>query len=262
MSATRRILATCGGWAPARWGDVELSPLQRYALSLTGVTGRRIRVAFVNTASGDQRVDEGRELAAAAAAGVDAVHVRLFGRNQPNLRETILESDLVWVGGGSVANLLAVWRVHGLDRVLREAWEEGVLLAGTSAGALCWHVGGPTSTFGDIEVIDDALGLVPYSLGVHYDSQPERRPALQPRRAVAGDATARVARQERRPALQVAIAAGRLPGGFGLDEGTGIVYSDGRAVEYVTEIAGNAVHRVERAPAGAAEQRLETRLVD
>lgn len=239
MSATRRILATCGGWAPARWGDVELSPLQRYALSLTGVTGRRIRVAFVNTASGDQRVDEGRELAAAAAAGVDAVHVRLFGRNQPNLRETILESDLVWVGGGSVANLLAVWRVHGLDRVLREAWEEGVLLAGTSAGALCWHVGGPTSTFGDIEVIDDALGLVPYSLGVHYDSQPERRPALQ-----------------------AAIAAGRLPGGFGLDEGTGIVYSDGRAVEYVTEIAGNAVHRVERAPAGAAEQRLETRLVD
>lgn len=236
MTASRRILATCGGWTPTRWGDVEFSPLQRYALELTGVTGRRIRVAFVNTASGDQRVDEGRELAVAAAAGVDAVHVRLFGRNQPDLRETILESDLVWVGGGSVANLLAVWRVHGLDRVLREAWDRGVLLAGTSAGALCWHVGGPTSTFGEVEVIDDALAFVPHSLGVHYDSQPERRPALQH-----------------------AIATGRLPDGFGLDEGTGIVYADGEPVEFVTEIAGNAVHRVERTPAGAGERRIEPR---
>jgi peptidase E len=234
---TRRILATCGGWTPARWGDVEFSPLQRYALELTGVTGRRIRVAFINTASGDQRVDEGRELAAAAVVGVDAVHVRLFGRNQPDLRETILGSDLVWVGGGSVANLLAVWRVHSLDRVLREAWEAGVLLAGTSAGALCWHVGGPTSTFGEVSVIDDGLGFVPYSLGVHYDSQPERRPALQ-----------------------AAVAAGEVPDGFGLDEGTAVLYEHGRAVEYVTEVAGNVVHRVERFCGRTHEHRLPTRL--
>lgn len=235
---SRRILATCGGWTPAQWGDVEFSPLQRYALELTGVTGRRIRVAFINTASGDQRVDEGRELAAAAQTGVDAVHVRLFGRNQPDLRETILGSDLVWVGGGSVANLLAVWRVHGLDRVLREAWDAGILLAGTSAGALCWHVGGPTSTFGEVSVIDDGLGLVPYSLGVHYDSQPERRPALQH-----------------------AIATGALPHGFGLDEGTAVLYVDGEPVEHLTEVAGNAVHRVIRSSAGVDEERLVTRVL-
>ena len=236
---TRRILATCGGWTPARWGDVEFSPLQRYALELTGVTGRRIRVAFVNTASGDQRVDEGRELAAAAQAGVDAVHVRLFGRNQPDVRETVLGSDLVWVGGGSVANLLAVWRTHGLDAVMREAWEAGVVLAGTSAGALCWHVGGPTSTFGDVRVVHDGLALVPHSLGVHYDSQPERRPALQR-----------------------AIAAGAMPAGFGLDEGTGIVYEGTEPAEFVTEVAGSAVHRVERSGDGAAERRLDTRRLD
>lgn len=232
----RRILATCGGWTPARWGDVEFSPLQRYALDLTGVTGRRIRMAFVNTASGDQRLDEGRELAAANAVGVDAVHLRLFGRNQPDLHETVMGSDLVWVGGGSAANLLAVWRVHGLDAVMREAWEAGVLLAGTSAGALCWHVGGPTTTFGETTVVDDGLGLVPYSLGVHYDSQPERRPALQG-----------------------AIAEGRLPDGFGLDEGTGVLYEDAVPVEFVTEITGNAVHRVVRARGGVAEERLESR---
>lgn len=234
----RRILATCGGWSAARWGDVEFSPVQRHALELTGVSGRRIRVAFVNTASGDQRVDEGRELAAAARVGVDAVHVRLFGRNQPDLREAVLDSDLVWVGGGSAANLLAVWRTHGLDQVMREAWESGILLAGTSAGALCWHVGGPTSTFGPVSVIDDGLALVPYALGVHYDSQPDRRPALQR-----------------------AVASGALPTGFGLEEGTAVLYAGADPVEFLTEIDGAAVHRVHREGAGVDEQRVDARLV-
>lgn len=232
----RRILATCGGWTPARWGDVDFSPLQRYALELTGVTGRRIRVAFINTASGDQRVDEGRELAAAAKSGVDAVHVRLFGRNQPDLRDVVLGSDLIWVGGGSAANLLALWRLHRLDAVLAEAWASGVLLAGTSAGALCWHVGGPTTTFGSASVVNDGLALVPYSVGVHFDSQPDRRPALHR-----------------------AVAAGELPSGFGLDEGTAVLYNGEDPVEFLSELPGNAVHRVDRANDRAVEQRLTTR---
>lgn len=234
----RRILATCGGWTPARWGDVEFSPLQRYALELTGVTGRRIRIAFVNTASGDQRVDEGRELAAATKAGVDAVHIRLFGRNQPDLHEAVLESDLIWVGGGSAANLLALWRLHQLDAALYEAWASGVLLAGTSAGALCWHVGGPTTTFGAATVVEDALAFVPYSLGVHFDSQPERRPALHR-----------------------AIGAGELPTGFGLDEGTAVLYGGDQPVEFLTEVSGNAVHRIDVIDDRIDEQRLITRSV-
>ena len=238
MSVRRRILATCGGWMPAKWGDVEFSPLQRYALELAGVTGRRPRVTFINTASGDQRADESRELAAAAAAGVDAVHVRLFGRNQPDLREVVFGSDVVWVGGGSVANLLAVWRVHGLDLVLRDAWDSGVLLAGTSAGALCWHVGGPTSTFGDLAVVDDALGFVPYSMGVHDDSQPGRRPAFER-----------------------AIATGVLPDGFALEEGTAVLYEDENPVDFVSETEDATVHRVERSGTGTVSQRVKTRLL-
>jgi peptidase E len=238
VSKKRTILATCGGWSAAQWGDVEFSPLQRYALDVTGVTGRRPRVAFVNTASGDQRIDEGRELAAARQVGVDAVHIRLFGRNQPDLREAVLASDLVWVAGGSVANLLAVWRVHGLPEVLAEAADQGTVLAGTSAGAICWHVGGPTTTFGPVAVIDDALGFVDRSVGVHYDSQPDRRPALQR-----------------------AIADGTLPNGFGLDEGAAVLYVDGEPVEMLTEAPAGAVWAVERDGDGVAESRCRTRVL-
>lgn len=229
-----RILATCGGWADSSWGDVEFGPLMRFALDLTGVQGRP-RVVFVNTAGGDQRTDEGRELAAAMAAGVDAVHLRLFGRTAIDLAEIVESADLVWAGGGSVVNLLAVWRAHGLDEVMRQAWQAGTLLAGTSAGALCWHEGGPTSGFGEVRTVEDGLSFIPGSLGVHYDSQPERRPALQR-----------------------AVDAGRLPGGFGLDEGTAVLYEGDRAVDFVTERPGGRVHRVD---AGVAEQPLPTRSI-
>ncbi|MEW1834898.1 peptidase E [Microbacterium sp. NPDC079995] len=238
MSTLGTIVATCGGWSPAAWGDVELSPVQRYAIDLAGVAGRRPRVAFVNTASGDQRGDEGRELAAAAAAGVDAVHVRLFGRNQPDLDEVIGGCDVVWVGGGSVTNLLAVWHAHGLDRVLRGAWQRGVVLAGTSAGAICWHVGGPTTSTGGLTVETSGLGLIPGSVGVHYDSQPGRRPALH-----------------------AAVAGGVLPDGFGLDEGAAVVYRGTEPVEYLSENPAGAVYRVRRSRERATEERLPTRLL-
>ena len=92
----------------------------------------------------------------------------------------LLGQDVVWVGGGSVANLLVVWRLHGLDRALREAWQAGVVLAGVSAGSVCWHVGGTTDSFGpDLRPVTDGLGFVPYSAGVHYDSEPQRRPLFQ-----------------------------------------------------------------------------------
>ncbi len=97
-----------------------------------------------------------------------------------------------------------------------------MLLAGTSAGALCWHEGGPTSGFGEVRTVHDGLGFIPGSLGVHYDSQAERRPAL--RRAV---------------------DAGTLPGGFGLNEGTAVLYEGDRAVDFVTERAGSVVYRVD-----------------
>ncbi|MGV9194135.1 Type 1 glutamine amidotransferase-like domain-containing protein [Microbacterium sp. MC2] len=233
----RTILATCTGWISGE-DRVDLSPVQRYAVELTGVTGRRVRVAYVNTAGGDQLADEEREQAAARKAGVDAMHVRLFGRTVIDLDEALSDRDLIWVGGGSVANLLSVWRRHGLERVLTAAWERGVVLAGTSAGAICWHRGGPTSSFGELALETDALGLIPGSLGVHYDSQPGRRPLLHD-----------------------AVARGILPDGFGLDEGTAVRYDGTAAVEFLTESPAGGVHRVSRAGDGVVEERMPSRLL-
>jgi peptidase E len=85
----------------------------------------------------------------------------------------------VWVGGGSVANLLALWRLHGIDHAMRSAWEQGVSLSGVSAGSLCWHLGGTTDSFGQIlQPVTNALGFLPFNNGVHYDAEAQRRPLL------------------------------------------------------------------------------------
>ena len=128
----------------------------------------------------------------------------------PDVRAHLLDQDVVWVGGGSVANLLAVWRVHGLDEVMREAWEAGVVLAGVSAGSICWHVGGTTDSFGpDLRPVTDGLALLPYGNGVHYDSEERRRPLLH--RLVADGTLPTSLRHRRRcrPALRGHRAASR-----------------------------------------------------
>jgi len=80
------------------------------------------------------------------------------------------------VGGGNTVNMLAIWRAHGVDAILREAWEAGVVLAGMSAGALCWFEGGITDSYGAVDGLPDGLGLLPGSMCPHFDSEPGRRP--------------------------------------------------------------------------------------
>ena len=114
-------------------------------------------------------------------ARYEASHLQLFTMpNVEDVREHLLGQDVIWVSGGSVAGLLAMWRLHGVDAVMREAWEAGVVLTGVSAGSLCWHVGGTTDSFGpELRPVDNGLALLPFSNGVHYDSEPERRPLFQ-----------------------------------------------------------------------------------
>ena len=112
-------------------------------------------------------------LVPAPAPGLDAaaVHEGLQGRHPVHL----LAQDVIWVGGGSVAALLAVWRLHGLESIMREAWEQGVVLAGSSAGSICWHAGGTTDSFGpELRPVTDGLALIPASNSVHHDSEPQR----------------------------------------------------------------------------------------
>lgn len=235
-AAEPTIVATCGGLTPGTWTDAAYGPLIEHAIELARVSGRPPRVTHVNTAGGDQRQIEGTELEAARLAGVDASHLRLFPHpNVEDLRTHILSQDVVWVSGGSLVNLLAVWRAHGLDAVFREAWQAGVVLAGGSAGALCWHSGGTTASFGpQIDAVPDGLGLLPESLGVHYDSDPNRRVAHR-----------------------AAVAAGTLPEGYALDEGVGIVYAGTSVVDVIAERAGQFAWRVER----GTESRITPRVL-
>jgi peptidase E len=138
-----------------------------------------------------------------------------------------------------VANLLAVWRTHQLERVLHECWQAGVVLGGVSAGSVCSHVGGTTDSFGlQLRLVTNGLGWLPYANGVHYDSEAQRRPLLNR-----------------------LIADGRLPDAYATDDGVGLIYRGTRmVVEAVSQQVGKAAYFVARGQDGRArETRIEPR---
>lgn len=240
---TRRILATSGGFVPGdRYTVAQPGGTMRRLLALTGK--ERPRLTFVMTASGDDRSYLTRSYAAFRGWSVDLHHLELF--SMPNLdpREAILSSDAVWVGGGSVANLLAVWRVHRVDEVMREAWDAGVVLGGVSAGSICWHQGGTTDSFGpDLRAVTDGLALLPYANGVHYDSEEQRRPLLH---RLVGD--------------------GSLGTAFATDDYSGILYEGTEPVEVVVDREPSSesnpmAYRVERSGGEVVETPLPPGLI-
>ncbi len=211
----------------------------RFALELSGAA--RPRLCALGTADGDQRFSQAFLAEAGEEVGVGVRFLNVYP--MPNVADPaafLLEHDVVWVGGGSVANLLALWRLHRYDHALRAAWEAGVVLSGVSAGSICWHVGGTTDSFGpELQAVTDGLGLIPYANGVHYDTEPQRRPALH--RLIAG---------------------GTLPDGYATENGVGLLYRADRLVEAVTEIPGKAAYAVSRSPEGrVTEERIEPRLL-
>ncbi|MGN6169252.1 MAG: Type 1 glutamine amidotransferase-like domain-containing protein, partial [Solirubrobacteraceae bacterium] len=156
------------------------APLLDYALDLARPSSRP-RLCFVNTAGGDQAWWNAAIHAAYYERDVEVSCLSLFPMpNVTDLAGHLLAQDTVWGGGGSTANLLALWRLHGLDRAMRNCWEAGVVLAGVSAGSICWHVGGTTDSYGpELRPVTDALGFLPFSNGVHYDVDEQRRPLFQ-----------------------------------------------------------------------------------
>ena len=234
------ILATSGGLVRGTWTDVAFGPLIFYAVELSGVTGRTPRLCHVGTAGGDQRWFQAWFNDAGHAAGITVSHLNLFSMpNTADMTGMLLEQDVVWVGGGSVANLLALWRLHGLDESFRRAWTAGVVLSGVSAGSICWHIGGTTDSFGpDLRPVTNGLGFLPFSNGVHYDSEPQRRPLYQR-----------------------LVAEGTLPDGYATDDGTGLVYRGTELAEAVTEVRGKGTYWVTRDDGQAREDRIEPRVL-
>jgi len=138
------------------------------------------RVCFVPTAGGDQ--DAYGERVGDALHGLARFSVlRLFAREVADLDAFLAEQDVVYVGGGSTVNLLAVWRAHGLDRALRRAYETGVVTAGVSAGANCWFERSTTDSWllGRADGLRDGLGWLPGGFCPHHSSEPARRPQLR-----------------------------------------------------------------------------------
>ncbi len=234
------VLATSIGFDSRGRGPTDWAPGPVFdlAVDLAGAPAQP-RLCFLGTATGDDPARLAGVYGAFAGSAVRVSHLSLFPMpTVPDVRAHLLAQDVIWVGGGSVANLLAVWRVHGLDEVFREAWAAGVVLGGVSAGSLCWHVGGTTDSFGpDLRPVTNGLALIPTSNGVHFDSE-----------------------ERRRPLYHRLVADGTLPAGHATDDGVGLVYRGTELVEVVADRPCAAAHRVERGPDGTArETRLEPR---
>jgi peptidase E len=161
----RQIVAFGGGGFSMESGNPLLDD---YVLELTGAA--RPKVCFMPAASGDADHYIVRFYRAFPAERCEASHISLFRREQgpADLREHLLSQDLIYVGGGSVVSLLGVWRAHGIDLILREAWERGVVLCGLSAGSLCWFAEAVSGFHGAPQRVE-GLGLLPFSNCVHYD---------------------------------------------------------------------------------------------
>jgi peptidase E len=134
------------------------------------------RVAFVGTASGDSRDYLRRFYLAMKRHRCRPSDVSLFRRDGRDPAKLLLEQDVIYVGGGNTANLLAIWRLHGVDKVMREAWRRGTVLCGVSAGMICWFQSSVTDSFGPLRELRDGLGILPGSACPHYDGEPNRRP--------------------------------------------------------------------------------------
>lgn len=237
MSGRRReptILAMGGGGFTSGPDDPQLDEL---VLELTGRL--EPRVLFLPTASGDPNGQISAFHVAYGARAEVASVLSLFRRHgdDRSLREIVLAHDVVYVGGGSLRNLMAIWTAHGLDAVLREAWERGIVLAGLSAGAMCWFTGGVTRSFGPPDVTE-GLGFLPGSLNVHTDGDPERLPVYLD-----------------------AVRGGTLPGGWAADDGVGLVFRGTALDRVVSSRPGAGAVRIDAVGGELVRRRLEPELL-
>ncbi len=235
----RWIVSGSAGFRPGAHRDRVAGPVFDVMASLAGDPARP-RVTFVTTAGPDGDAYTGVVHEAFAGTRFDVQVLRLMPMpNVPDPRRVLLDSDLVFVGGGSVAGLLALWRLHALDDAMREAWEAGVVLGGISAGALCWHVGGTTDSFGPaLRPVTNGLALLPYGCGVHYDSE-----------------------EQRRPLLHRLVADGTLPLSYATDDGVALVHRGTALVEAVADRPDARAYRIEQVSGTVVETVLEPRRI-
>lgn len=197
----------------------------------------RPRVCFIPTASGDAPMYV-RNFYDAFGSKAEASWLPLFMRDRRDLRAFLLAQDAVYVGGGNTENMLAIWRLHGVDAILREAWEAGVVMAGISAGSLCWFEAGVTDSFGlDLGPFHDGLGFLTGSHCPHYDGEALRRASYQ------------------------RLVAEGLPAGVAADDGVALHFIGTDLAEVVTSQPEAGAYRVELVAGRVVETRLPSRYI-
>jgi dipeptidase E len=209
-------------------GGVPDEASRDYAFGLA----RGNRLLYVPTASNE---DPARTVAwyERLRGRAEMTPLHFFPWPPQGLRELALAQDVIFVTGGNTANALAIWRTHGFDEILREAWQAGVVLAGWSAGMICWFEHGVTDSFGPQLAAMECLGFLPGSACPHYDGEELRRP------------------------VYTKLVSEGLPGGVAADDGVGLRYAGTELHEVVTSHAGASAYRVER----DGERRLDARLL-
>jgi peptidase E len=220
----RQIIAIGGG---GFYRDAENLELEKYIIRQSGAENPR--VAFVPTASGEPDHYVASFYAAFLKLGCRPSVLTFFKRT-PDLRSFLLEQDVIYVGGGNTKTLLAVWHDWGLPAILRAAWESGIVLAGVSAGAICWFEQGLTDSFsGELRPLD-CLGFLPGSCCPHYDGEAQRRPSYHR-----------------------LLAAGEISAGVAIEDWTGAHFKDTELYKVISSKRGARAYRV-RAVYGSVQE--------
>jgi len=211
--------------------------LDDYLLTLSDAAEPKI--LFLPTASGDTTAQINAFYDRYGGRSCIPKHVSLFRLDEldGSLEQTVMAQDILYVGGGSMRNLLAIWRAHELDRILTAAWQRGIVMAGLSAGAMCWFQAGVTRSGGSPEPLA-GLGLLAGSLSVHADGEPDRLPVW----------------------LQC-VRSGRLPGGWAADDGVGLLFRGTRLQRVVSSRPGAQAQRVDAVEGELVRKRIEPDLL-
>ena len=235
------ILATSIGFNSDGGDEWSLRPGPAYSMAARiARAGPHPRLCMIGTAGGDNPMWASALHNAFAKLDMVVSHLDLFPMpSVDDIEGHLCRQDVIWVSGGSTANLLALWGLHGLDTILKDAWQAGVVLMGVSAGSLCWHVGGTTDSFGPaLRPVTDALGWLPYSNSPHHDAE-----------------------EQRRPLIHRLIADGTLPDGYATDNGAGLLYHGTDLHEAFSEKSGALAYQICRDGDAARETPLPTRIL-
>ena len=205
---------------------------------LVGLTGReRPRVLYIGTASAEDPADALRMYDRMGRMGTEVSRLEFFPWPPEDLRSVVLGSDLIFVGGGNTANMLAIWRVHGVDELLREALDAGIVLSGSSAGGICWFEEGMTDSFGPQLEQMDCLGFLGGSFCPHYDDE-----------------------EQRRPRYHELLREGLAPG-YAADAAVGLHFVNGELREVLACNEGSKAYRVDVRDGEVVETPIEARVV-